>query len=169
VNRKLSAVLALACVGLTACASTLEGAGPSCTGAAIRKGISLDIDPAYAAKVGTARLTACWNGSCQDKDLELYPSTASSAAPCTPTGPDTPCSAVSVQTGGKHSFADLLDLPAGPVEVTLRLIDPAGAQLSAPRLTITPDVRYPSGPDCGGGTPQGGLLVSPDGTVSERG
>ncbi|RSM77005.1 hypothetical protein DMH04_35770 [Kibdelosporangium aridum] len=167
-NRNLTAALALACTVLTGCGSTLEGAGGACSGAAIRKGISLDIDPAYAPKVGSARLTACWNGSCQDKDLELYPSTAASALPCTPTGPDTACGARMAPTGGKNSFADLPELSAGPVEVTLRLIDPAGAEIGAPRLTITPKVSYPSGPDCGGGTPQGGVLVSPDGTVGER-
>ncbi|MCE7009717.1 hypothetical protein LWC34_43950 [Kibdelosporangium philippinense] len=167
-NRNLVAALALACAALTGCGTTLQGAGMPCGGAALRKGISLDIDPAYAPKVGSARLTACWNSSCHDKRLELYPSTSASAQPCPSTGPDTACGARLEQTGGKNSFADLPELPAGPVEVTLRLIDPAGAEIGAPRLMITPKVSYPSGPDCGGGTPQGGVLVSPDGTVSER-
>jgi hypothetical protein len=168
VNRNLTAALAVACSVLTGCGFILEGSGLACGGAAVRKGIALDIDPAYAPKVGSARLTACWNGSCQDKDLELYPSTAATAMQCTTTSVDTACGAQLVPTGGANSFADLPEMPAGPVEVTLRLIDPAGAEISAPRLTITPKVGYPSSPDCGGGTPYGGLLVSSDGTVTER-
>jgi hypothetical protein len=35
-------------------------------------------------------------------------------------------------------------------------------------LVITPKIAYPHGPECGGGTPQTGLRVSADGTLSER-
>ncbi|ONI79574.1 hypothetical protein ALI144C_26880 [Actinosynnema sp. ALI-1.44] len=139
-----------------------------CGGAAARKGISLDIDPAYSPKVGSARMTTCWNGSCTDTALELYPSTAARPMPCATGGPDSACGARMEPTGGKNSFADLPTLVSEPVDVTLRLIDPAGAELAAPRLVITPKTLYPSGPECGGGTPQGGLLVSPDGVLSER-
>ncbi|ALG08029.1 hypothetical protein [Kibdelosporangium phytohabitans] len=165
-NRTLAAaaLLLAAAATLTAC----DGGPLACRNSAVRKGISLDIDPAYAAKVGSARMTTCWSGSCTDTALELYPSSTSRPMPCTPTGPDSACGARAEPTGGKNSFADLPDLPAGPVDVTLRLIDQAGAELATSRVTITAATRYPDGPECGGGTPQGGLAVSPDGTVSER-
>ncbi|WP_173137668.1 hypothetical protein [Kibdelosporangium persicum] len=163
-NWKLTAVIALATAALTACGTEIG----DCSGAAIRQGISVDVDPAYAPKVGSARLSACWNGSCQHSALEFYPSTAGKSSSCPSGGPDTACAARMAPTGGLHSFADLRELPAGPVEVTLTLIDPAGAGLGAHQVVVTPKVRYPAGPECGGGTPQGGLFVSPDGTVSER-
>jgi hypothetical protein len=142
--------------------------GMECGGAGVRKGISVDIDPAFAGKVGEATLTSCWGGTCADIPLDLMPSSASSPLPCTATGPDAVCGAAAVPTGGKHGFADLPALTGSAGEVTLELLDPAGARISRQTLAVTPKVVYPDGPECGGGTPQGGLLVSADGTVTER-
>jgi hypothetical protein len=170
VHRNLTSAIVLAAITtLTACGSGIgSGGGIACPGSAIRKGISLDIDPAYAPKVGSATLTSCWGGVCTDSPMDLMPSSTSSALPCTGTGPDAVCGAAAVPTGGKNGFADLPDLPAEPGEVTLTLLDPGGAQVRAQSLVITPKIAYPHGPECGGGTPQTGLRVSADGTLSER-
>lgn len=167
-HRNLTAALVLAAVSaLTACGADL-GAGTACSGAAVRKGISVDIDPAFAGKVGDATLTSCWDGVCGDTMMNLMASSTSSPLPCSGTGPDAVCGAAAVPTGGKGGFADLPKLTGSATEVTLKLLDPSGAQISAQTLVVTPKVVYPGGPECGGGTPQGGLLVSPDGTVSAR-
>jgi hypothetical protein len=170
VHRNLTAAIVLTAITtLTACGSGIgPGAGRDCSGAALRKGISLDIDPAYAPKIGDATLTSCWGGVCKDTPMHLVPSSTSSALPCPTTGPDTACGAAAVRTGGKHGFADLPDMAATSSEITLKLLDPSGAELRTQSLTVTPKVSYPGGPECGGATPQGGLLISPDGTLSVR-
>ena len=50
----------------------------------------------------------------------------------------------------------------------MRLIDSSGTALADRTLEITPTTAYPDGPECGGGTPQTGLTVAADGTVSQR-
>lgn len=169
-HRDLTAAIVLTAITtLTACGSGVgSGGGLECTTLALRKGISLDIDPAYAPKVGDATLTSCWGGVCKDTPMQLGASSASSPMPCTGTGPDAVCGAAAVPTGGKNGFADLLDLTATPGQVTVTLLDYSGARLRTESLTITPKIGYPSGPECGGGTPQGGLRVAADGTLSER-
>jgi hypothetical protein len=170
VHRNLKAVLAAATVATLFSCGAAPGAhdGLPCPNLALRKGIGLEIDPAYAPKVSKATLKTCWESTCHDSAIELYASSRTSAEPCTGTDPDSACAAVSVPTGGKNGFADLTDLPAAPVDVTLTLLDAAGALVTERSLRITPKVGYPAGPECGGGTPQTGLAVSPDGTVSER-
>ncbi|MET0133179.1 MAG: hypothetical protein ABW215_06255 [Kibdelosporangium sp.] len=174
VHRDLRTTLAAAALATLAACGASPGAPDelTCSNIGLRKGISLDIDPAYAAKVDKATLKTCWENTCRDSALALYPSSRTSAAPCTGTDPNSACAAYSVPTGGKNGFAELMDLPAAPVDATLTLIDAAGAPVAAPAsgrtLRITPEVGYPDGPECGGGTPQTGLIVSADGTVSER-
>jgi hypothetical protein len=166
VHRNLMTIVVLAATGtLTACGID---AGRECSGAAVRKGISLDIDAVFAPKVADATLTSCWGGTCTDTRMHVMQSSASSPLPCTGTGPDAVCGAAAVPTGEKNGFADLPAMTDTPGEVTLRLVDSAGVQISAQALVVTPKVRYPGGPECGGGTPQGGLTVSADGTVTER-
>jgi hypothetical protein len=170
VHRNLTAAIVLAAITtLTACGTGIgSGAGMQCSGAALAKGITLDIDPAFAPQVGDATLTSCWGGVCKDSPMHLMPSSTSSALPCTGTKPESACGAAAVPTGGKHGFASLVDLDATPSEITLKLLDPSGAELRTQSLTVTPKVLMPGPPECGGATPQGGLLVSPDGTLSQR-
>jgi hypothetical protein len=171
VHRNLrAATVIVAVTTLAACGGSGSplGAGKACTGIGVPVGVSLDVDPAYAPKVGAAAMKICWDGTCKNSDVMLSPSTSSSALPCTATSPDTACGAQSVPTGGKNGFASVMDLPGKAVDATLTLTDPAGAPLIEQTLRITPKALYPNGPDCGSGGPQTGLLVSPNGTVSER-
>ncbi|HVW45339.1 MAG TPA: hypothetical protein VHC18_28710 [Amycolatopsis sp.] len=73
-----------------------------------------------------AALTACWSGSCRDYPVDYY---------------------------GSSGFAEIPDLPAAPVEVSV-----AGRTAA-----VTPRLLYPNGPDCGGGGPQAGLVLDETG------
>lgn len=169
VRRKLKTALAATAIAAVAgCGAFGPGSPKACPAIGIQAGIGLDIAPAFAAKVGKAKLKACWGSACKDQAIELYPSSTSSALPCTGTGPDAACGAQAVPTGGKNGFFALPDMPADPIDATLTLTDAAGAPITEQTLQLSPKVTYPAGPECGGGMPQTGLLVSPDGTVSER-
>ncbi|MBP2330856.1 hypothetical protein JOF56_011241 [Kibdelosporangium banguiense] len=169
-HRNLTAAIVLTAITtLTACGGGAGSPGGiPCPGLAVRKGISLDIDPMYAPQVGSATLMSCWGGVCTDSPMDLMPASKPSALPCTGTGPDAACGAAAVPTGGKSGFADLPSLAATPGEITLKLLDAGGAELRTQSLMVTPEIKYPTGPECGGGTPQAGLQVAPDGTLSER-
>jgi hypothetical protein len=171
VHRNLKGALAvIAVTTLAACGGKGAplGAGQACTDIGVPVGVSLDIDSGYAPKVGGAKLMVCWDGTCQSSDVVLSPSTSAKSLPCTGTGPDAPCAAQAVPTGGKNGFANVAGLPEKPVDATLTLIDPSGTPLTAQTLRITPKALHPNGPDCGSGGPQTGLRVSPNGTVGER-
>lgn len=165
VYRKLQATAVLAAIAtLSACGMNTGGGGVACPAIAVRAGISITIDPAYAPMVSTAKLKACWDGSCQDHDVPLFPSTAASGTPCSPAaGAHSACGAIVNPTGGTNGFADIARLPEKPIDVTLTL---TGAVTKEQTLSITPKVVYPSSPECGGDQRTAGLAVSPDGTVS---
>jgi hypothetical protein len=154
---------------LAACGNgSQSGIGRACTSIGVRVGIGLDVKAPFAAKVGKVKLSACWAESCTTPVVELYQSSRSAGTTCTGTGPDAVCGTSAVPTEDKNGFADLPQLPAGPVTVTLTMLDTTGGTLSEQNLVITPKTVFPNGPECGGGMPQAGLIVSSDGTVSER-
>ena len=140
---------------LTAC-SDLIGAGQQCTLIGTRVGIRLDIDPAYASRVDSGSLTACWADVCRTRELTFMPSATTVDQGCTG---DT-CSARSVPTGGKNAFADLPDLPVGPVSVTVKL----GAVEQ--KLATATEQTYPNGPECGEGGPALRLKVDAGGRLT---
>lgn len=169
VHRKLKTALAVAALAAVAgCGALGPGAEKACPAIGARAGIGLDIAAGSAAKADKAKLKTCWGSACVDPTIVLNPSSTSSALPCTGTGPDAACGAQAVPTGGKNGFFDLPTLPLEPIDATLTLIDAAGAPITEQTLRLSPKVTYPAGPDCGGGVPQTGLQVSPDGMVSER-
>jgi hypothetical protein len=169
VHRKLKTALAVAAIAaVSGCGAFGPGSPKACPAIGAQAGIGLDIAPGYAAKVGNAKLKTCWGSACKDQTIELYPSSSASALPCTGTGPDAACGAQAVPTGGKNGFFMLPDMPVDPLDATLTLTDAAGAPITEQTLRLSPKITYPAGPDCGGGVPQTGLQVSPDGTVSER-
>jgi hypothetical protein len=85
--------------------------------------------------------------------VPLFPWTVVAGSTCTGSGPGDSCSAQARETGGKQGFADILDLPATPVEVTL----------SGVTLRVAPKMSRPNGPGCGGGGPQANLVVDESG------
>lgn len=151
---------------VTACGGT-SASGRVCTGIGSREGIGLDIPAPYAAKVGEAAMTVCWNGACREREIQLMPSTKAVPAGCTGDAPEDSCSAIASPDGGKHGFADLDGLPTTPVQVTVVLRDAAGAELLDQKIGVTPHVTYPNGRECGAGAPQAGIVVA-DGRLSVR-
>ncbi len=146
---------------LCACATTPQ----ECTLIGARVGIGLDVDlPA----VKSATMEVCWDGTCATPIVELMPASTNGPETCTGTGPDDSCGVSVVPTGGLTGFAEVVDLPAKPVSVTLALADAAGAVLLDETLTATPKMVHPNGEGCGGGGAQTGLEVSAAGLVTER-
>jgi len=165
VHRKLQAAAALATIAtLSACGMNTNGGQVACPAIAVRAGISVNIDAAYAPMVSAVKLKTCWDGSCQTYDVPLNPSTGTSGVPCSPTaGAHSVCGAIVSPTGGTNGFVDIAKLPGGPIDVTLSL---TGTVTKEQTLSITPKVVHPSAPECGGDQRTAGLTVSPDGTVS---
>ncbi|NUT53317.1 MAG: hypothetical protein HOV94_39430 [Saccharothrix sp.] len=149
----------------TACSAVGVGGGVECTAIGTRVGVSVDVEH---PDVVSGTIEVCWDGSCATPSLELYPSSRVVETTCTGTGPDDSCGARSEPTGGKHGFADLPQLPARPVTVTLRLLDQSGSFVVDRNLTLSPEMVYPNGPDCPVGGPQAGISVGADGSVTER-
>ncbi|GAB2742404.1 hypothetical protein [Amycolatopsis magusensis] len=135
-----------------------SGADLACTAIGSRSGVSVEVDPAVAPKVDSGTLELCWDGRCRTLDLELYPSTAAGETTCA----GEVCSAQVRQTGGKHAFGDVLDLPLTEIQATLRL---TGTESVTATLPLTPEQTYPNGPGCGAGSPQQRLVVEASGTV----
>jgi hypothetical protein len=159
------AALALGLAVLTACGTGAD-AGRPCTAIAARQGIGLDIPAPYGEKVAEARMTICWDGVCREPDLHLMPSTTAVPQGCVPDG--AVCAASASPDGGKHGFADLRELPATPVQVTVVLRDASGARLLGQKIEVKPHVTYPNGRECGQGDPQATLVVT-NGKVTVRG
>lgn len=138
-----------------------------CTLIAAPAGISVDVAAEAAEPVSGGTLEACWAGDCVTRDLKFRPATTATASTCSGDGPDDVCSAQVQQTGDKHAFAESADLPQAPVRVVLTLTGAAGQVLERD-LEVTPEPRYPNGPQCGGGGAQAGLVVDASGEVRER-
>jgi hypothetical protein len=144
----MRALVLLALGLLAACGAQVR----ACPAVGMLVGIGVDVAPPVAERVDSLSLFACWDGSCRTYPVRLFPSTTVTGSTCTGPGPANQCSAQTGATGGKHGFAEIPDLPAAPIDVTL----------SGFTLRVTPKLSYPNGPDCGGGGPQANLVV--DGT-----
>jgi hypothetical protein len=138
----------------------------TCTLIGTRVGIGLTVD---LPGVKSAALEVCWNGTCTKPAVELTPATTNGPETCTGTGPTDSCGVSVVPTGGLTGFAEVANLPAEAVTVTLVLADAAGAVVLDQDLTVTPKMAYPNGEGCGGGGSQAGLEVSAAGVVTQRG
>ena len=137
------------------------GGGGECSDIAIMRGLSLDIDPAFAPKVSAAAVSVCWAGSCRTPTVNLMPATKTVDNGCN----GQTCSGEAVPTGGKFAYIEVADLPAESVQVTLDLTDASGTALPPQTLAVVPKIVYPGGPECGGGTPQAKLVVAADGSL----
>lgn len=151
---------------LTSCGTV--GPEGACTEIGARVGVGLSIEAPDADRVSKATMKVCWNGACERHDLELYPSTSAAPATCSGTDPDHACGASAVQTGGKHAFADISDLPHKPVRVAVALYSESGKRLLRDQITVTPKLTYPNGKQCDRtGAPQA-LLVFRNGALHPR-
>ncbi|XVQ13352.1 hypothetical protein ACQP1W_12690 [Spirillospora sp. CA-255316] len=162
-----AAALACGLAVLTACGGGSSSGERPCTMIAARQGVGLDIPAPYAAKVAEATMQICWNGTCREPEVHLTGTGKTVPQGCTGDGPDAACGASSSPDGGKHGFADVADLPASPVQVTVTLRDAEGERLLRQKVDVTPHATYPNGRHCGKGDPQAGLVVR-DGEVTVR-
>jgi hypothetical protein len=149
----------------TACGAGDVGDGVACTLMGALVGVTVNVEH---PDVVSATIEVCWDGSCATPALELHPSSRVAETTCTGTSPDDSCSARSEPTGGKHGFANLPQLPAKPVAVTLRLLDQSGSSVVDRNITLTPEMVYPNGPHCPAEGPQVGISVGADGSITER-
>ncbi|MEQ4300052.1 hypothetical protein ABNF97_01445 [Plantactinospora sp. B6F1] len=131
---------------------------------AVRQGIGITVDEAVAERVTAGELAVCWSGSCRTHTVVLEPSTRVVDEDCTGSGSDDVCAAHAEPTGEKSGFVDLPDMPSDPVEVTVRLTDPAGSRIVNQRLTLDPTLVDGPG-ECGGAGEQGRIAVDAEGTA----
>ncbi|WP_410587180.1 hypothetical protein [Amycolatopsis sp. lyj-23] len=130
--------------------------GPEVACPAIGFAVGIGLSVPSPQGISKATLEACWRGRCVTRDVGLYPETSAGATTCTGTGPDSSCGTSMVPTGGLHGFADVPDLPAEPVRVTVRFDD--GKPHS---VEVTPSFSEPNGPACGKAGPQVQLVAGP--------
>ncbi len=135
-----------------------------CTLIGTVQGFILNIDPAFAAKVGDATISACWDGVCRTPSVPLSPSSEMVDDGCR----GQVCGAHAVPTDGRFAVIDVPDLPIKSVQITLNLIGISGDLLSSQTITVVPKLVYPNGRDCDEGTPQADLVVAADGTLHAR-
>ncbi|MFJ8083285.1 hypothetical protein ACIQ6Y_22100 [Streptomyces sp. NPDC096205] len=170
-----AAVRALAVSALaaqTAC-GVLGGDTHPCTLIGSPSGIGVEIAPSLARTAAAADLTACWDAVCRTTALRLREDpapvaddpvmTTESAAP-----PATPPTAEATERPVRPGFAELDDLPAGPVRVTLELRGDRGRTVLERRTTVTPQVTYPNGRDCSPGGRQAQVALTPAGALVPR-
>ncbi|PRX44629.1 hypothetical protein B0I33_111141 [Prauserella shujinwangii] len=161
--------LALVLVAVTACGSSAGSGERACTAIAARAGIGVDLaPPPEGTEPREATVEACWGGSCRTVSVELVPETAATETTCEGDEPDSVCSARMRETGGLTGFADLPELPAEPVEVTLTVVTADGGEYAHRTLRVTPELVYPNGPGCGGEAAQAHLTVDSQGRVHAR-
>lgn len=164
----MRAVPVLALLLVAGCgASAGSGGGQPCTEIGAPTGVGVDIPAGpVATRAATASLEACWGGQCQDFRVELNPSTAPQST-CEHEGNGTVRCVDVGETGGKHGFANITDLPEQPVRLTLTVTGDGGARVAHGTVDVTPDPVYPNGRHCQAMGPQAQLVVDARGQVRE--
>jgi len=133
-----TAVLVL--IATTACGTgAAGGAARACTAMGSPSGIAIEVDPALVPKVDRGAFDVCWDGDCRSYPIDFNEM------------PDT--------------SADVPELPAREVEVTVRINDHAGAEVLERTLAVTPVPTYPNGRDCGADGNKVLLLVDANGAL----
>lgn len=140
---------------VAAIAAGCTGPEVACPSIGYLIGVGLSIPS--PAGISRATLEACWRGHCVTRPVRLFPETGAGATTCVGAGPNGSCGTSMVPTGGFRGFADIPDLPAEPVRVTVRFDD--GVPHTA---DVTPTATEPYGPACGRSGPQAQLVVGPD-------
>ena len=130
----------------------------ACTDIGSVSGISVTVLAPYAAQVDAVRLKVCWAENCQERDVELTPGSDTIDQGCSGPEPDDTCSATAVPNGTKVGFAELSELPAGPITVAATVtLD--GRRVTAAEAARTAETSYPNGPQCGAGGNQAQIEI----------
>ena len=130
----------------------------ACTEIGSVSGVSVTVLAPYAARVDAIRLKVCWAGKCQERDVELATGSDTIDQGCSGPDPDDTCSATAVPNGTKVGFAELSELPAGPITVAAMLtVD--GRRVTVAKAARTAETTYPNGPQCGAGGNQAQIEI----------
>lgn len=159
-----SMMLGAALLALAACGS-VAGRGAECTAIGSPAGLRVAVEPSDAARVASASLRVCWDGTCREPRIELRPTSVSVPMGCDGEGAGAACGASASPDGGKAGFAQMRSLPKRPVQATLTLRDAEGRTVLDRRVDVTPKATFPNGEHCGEGGPQATLTVA-GGTVT---
>ncbi|MEU4223220.1 hypothetical protein AB0F17_02900 [Nonomuraea sp. NPDC026600] len=125
--------------------------------------MGVTVEAPFAADAKSVSMEVCWNGGCKSAVVTLNPSSRAGEETCSG---DT-CSVGLVPTGGKNGFGTVEGLPKQPVEVRLDLRDTASRSVLQRAIKVTPQGRFPNGPQCGQGGPNVELIIKGDGTLRE--
>ncbi|MGW1886649.1 hypothetical protein [Streptomyces sp. NPDC001970] len=162
---------------LTACGGS-AGATHLCTLIDAPAGIRVEVHPDLANTVADAILTACWDGTCRTRTLQLR-----ETRPEEPASPGNPVmttqSAIATESPPTRTprtpnpsvwpgFAVIRDLPGRPVDVTLVLKSQRDATVLNRQISITPKPTYPNGRNCSPGGHQARLTVTGKGSLIPR-
>jgi hypothetical protein len=130
----------------------------ACTDIGSASGISVTVLAPYAAQVDAVRLEVCWAGQCSERNVELAPGSDTIDQGCSGSDPDDTCSATAVPNGTLVGFAELSELPAGPITVAATLtVD--GRRVALAETARTAETTYPNGPQCGAGGNQARIEI----------
>lgn len=151
---------------LAGCASAEHA---PCTEIGAPAGVGVNIEATIAQHVtNDATLRVSWGSTNIEAELTLAPSTDAVDQGCSGENESSVCSATASPTGGKTGFADVPQLPAEPVDVTLVLTELDGEPRVLDQVQLTPAATYPNGPNCPVGGNQAQLRVDATGEVHPR-
>lgn len=148
-------------LALAGCGASAAGLPEACTEMAARQGIGVRVAEQIAATSRTADLRVCQGGDCRKVSIELRPSSAAVDQGCD----GSVCAATASPTGQRYGFADLPELNTAKARVRVVLRTADNASVVDRAVTVTPELVYPNGPDCGGEAPQAHLRVTDTGAV----
>ena len=134
----------------------------ACTEIGAPPGVAVTVDKAIAADVDDVRLTVCWDGSCNDHEVQLAPGSDTVDQGCNGSDPDSACSATAVPNGTKVGFADVPGMPTGTITISAA-VRRAGKQVVLPEIDLQSKPTYPNGPQCGPQGPQAQVVVGGSG------
>jgi hypothetical protein len=156
---KLQAFLALAALLLAAGCSPMEVA---CTEIGAPPGVGVTVERAIAPDVEAVRLTVCWDGKCDDHEVQLFAGSDTADQGCNGIDTNSACSATAVPNGTKVGFAEVPGLPTGTITIgaTVRRAD---KDRVLPKINVQAEPTYPNGPQCGPQGPQARVVLGASG------
>jgi hypothetical protein len=134
----------------------------ACTEIGSASGVSVTVLAPYAARIDGVRLKVCWDGECQERDVELSPGSDTVDQGCSGSDPEDTCSATAVPNGTLLGFAELTELPAGPVRIAATL-SVNGKRVRVAEVSRTAETTYPNGRHCGAGGNQAVIEIDSSG------
>lgn len=144
--RVIPALVTLLACALAGCTQQQQ----ACTEIGAMSGVSIFVDRSIAPKVSSIKLRICWSGQCQISDVTLQVNTEpTQTSPCPTDDPDGSCSASMVPTPDKIGFADVADLPAGPIMISTT-IPRSGRKPLRTSIDVQATTTYPNGRQCPG-------------------